>query len=145
MVKRQMMTQNPKSKPIYSLGIKVRDYECDMQSIVNHSVYFNYLEHTRHEFLASKGTSFLEWQQQGKDLVVVQIDADFKKSLRSGDCFESELYLDSYKKASICFHQIIRIHSKVYFEAKVRCACIYQGKVIPIDEVYKQLFLNPLV
>lgn len=140
-----MIDKQQLNKTLFSVNLSVRDYECDMQGIVNHSVYFNYLEHTRHEFLKSKGTSFLEWHQQGKDLVVVQLDACFKKSLRSGDCFESELYLDSYKKASLCFHQVIRIHSKVYFEAKVKCACIHKGKVIPIDDVYKQLFLKPLL
>ncbi|MBU2223338.1 MAG: acyl-CoA thioesterase, partial [Gammaproteobacteria bacterium] len=30
---------------VFSVDFKVRDYECDMQGIVNNAVYFNYLEH----------------------------------------------------------------------------------------------------
>ena len=43
---------------IYELEMKVRDYECDLQGIVNNANYQHYLEHTRHEFLTSVGISF---------------------------------------------------------------------------------------
>ena len=43
---------------IYELAMKVRDYECDLQGIVNNANYQHYLEHTRHEFLSSVGVSF---------------------------------------------------------------------------------------
>ena len=45
-------------KYIYELKMKVRDYECDLQGIVNNANYQHYLEHTRHEFLTSVGISF---------------------------------------------------------------------------------------
>ncbi len=35
----------------FCLDFKVRDYECDMEGIVNNATYMNYLEHARHEFL----------------------------------------------------------------------------------------------
>ena len=47
-------------KYIYELKMKVRDYECDLQGIVNNANYQHYLEHTRHEFLTSTGVSFAE-------------------------------------------------------------------------------------
>ena len=50
---------------IYELEMKVRDYECDLQGIVNNANYQHYLEHTRHEFLTSVGVSFAALHEQG--------------------------------------------------------------------------------
>jgi acyl-CoA thioester hydrolase len=71
----------------FRLDFKVRDYECDLQGIVNNSVYQNYLEHTRHEFLLSQNFSFSELAARGINLVVTRIELDFRASLRSGDQF----------------------------------------------------------
>ena len=52
---------------IFELEMQVRDYECDMEGIVNNAIYQHYLEHTRHEFLASSGISFIEMHERGVD------------------------------------------------------------------------------
>ena len=39
---------------IFELKMKVRDYECDGQGIVNNANYQHYTEHTRHEFIESR-------------------------------------------------------------------------------------------
>ena len=59
---------------IYELPMKVRDYECDLQGIVNNANYQHYLEHTRHEFLLSAGVSFAGLHEQGVDPVVARIN-----------------------------------------------------------------------
>lgn len=38
----------------------VRDYECDLQGVVNNAAYLNYLEHARHEMLRLSGIDFAE-------------------------------------------------------------------------------------
>lgn len=87
--------------------MKVRDYECDLQGIVNNANYQHYLEHTRHEFLLSTGVSFAKLHEQGVDPVVARINMAFKTPLKSGDEFISKLYMK--RKVSSMFS--IRISS----------------------------------
>jgi acyl-CoA thioester hydrolase len=69
------------------LEFKVRDYECDMQGVVNNGVYQNYLEHARHELLQSRGLNFANITAEGINLVVVRAELDYRKSLRANDRF----------------------------------------------------------
>jgi len=71
----------------FTLNFDVRDYECDMEGIVNNAIYQNYLEHTRHEFLKQRGLAFADFVKKGITLVVVHIEIDYLYPLRSGDKF----------------------------------------------------------
>lgn len=71
----------------YKLEMSVRDYELDIQGIVNNTVYQNYLEHARHEYLKSVGIDFKSFADRGINLVVVRVELDYKFSLTSGDRF----------------------------------------------------------
>ena len=71
----------------YRLDFKVRDYECDLQGVVNNGVYMNYLEHARHEFLLERGIDFAALAREEINLVVIRAELDYKLPLRSGDRF----------------------------------------------------------
>jgi len=115
---------------IYSLEFKVRDYECDIQGIVNNSVYQNYLEHTRHEFLLDNNVSFDLLHHQGVDAVVARIEMAYKTPLKSGDEFISKLYVTK-EGIKYVFHQTIfrKSDNKVCLKAKVDTVVIIQGKL----------------
>lgn len=68
--------------------MSVRDYECDMQGVVNNAVYQNYLEHARHEYLKTRGLDFARLTQDGIIVVVVRAEIDYLRSLQSGDRFQ---------------------------------------------------------
>ncbi len=76
---------------LFRLEFEVRDYECDLQGIVNNAVYQHYLEHTRHQFLRSRGVDFARMSADGLDLVLVRAELDYKSSLRSGDRFVADV------------------------------------------------------
>ena len=85
---------------------KVRDYECDLQGIVNNANYQHYMEHTRHEFLLQTGISFAEMLEQDIVSVVARITIDYKTPLRSRDEFVSCLNI-TQEGVRYIFHQDI--------------------------------------
>ena len=125
---------------IYELDFKVRDYECDLQGIVNNSVYQNYLEHTRHEFLLDRNVSFSKLHLQGIDAVVARIEIAFKTPLRSRDEFVCKL---NVKKDGIkyVFNQAIyrKPDNKLCVSAKVTTVVLVDGKLTadfpPFDDL----------
>lgn len=114
----------------YELVMKVRDYECDIQGIVNNSVYQNYLEHARHEFLLANNVSFADLHDRGIDAVVARIEMAFKTPLRPGDEFVVKLYVakDGFKYV---FHQAIYRKSdmKLSIKARVDTVVVIDGKL----------------
>ncbi|MCD8029438.1 MAG: acyl-CoA thioesterase [Bacteroides sp.] len=127
-------------KYIFELTLKVRDYECDLQGIVNNANYQHYLEHTRHEFLSSLGVSFAGLHEQGVDPVVARINMAFKTPLKSGDEFISKLYL---RKEGIkyVFHQDIfrKEDLKLVVRAVVETVCVVDGRLRE-SVLFDQLF-----
>jgi len=94
----------------FRIEFQVRDYELDMQGIVNNGVYFNYLEHARHEFLLSRGVDFAALAEQGINLVVVRAEMDYKAPLTSGEKFVVEVSAERISKVKFGFHQkVIRL------------------------------------
>ena len=106
---------------VFSVEFKVRDYECDMQGIVNNGVYFNYLEHARHEFLLEKGIDFAELARQNINPVVVRSELDYKASLTSGDKFVVTVAFEPVSRVRFGFRQqVIRLaDNKVVLEGLI--------------------------
>lgn len=116
-------------KYIYELTMKVRDYECDLQGIVNNANYQHYIEHTRHEFLSSAGISFARLHEQGIDPVVARLNMAFK-TLRSGDEFISKLYLKKEGIKYTFYQDIFRLPDlKPVIKATVETVCLINGRL----------------
>lgn len=115
---------------VYELEMKVRDYECDIQGVVNNSVYQNYLEHTRHEYLEHNQLSFADLHDRGVDAMVSRIDIAYKQALRPGDSFLSKLFV-SKDGARYVFHQAIYRKSdhKLCIKAKVDAVVVINGRL----------------
>ena len=91
----------------HAIELQVRDYECDLQGVVNNAVYQNYLEHARHEFLRSRGIDFADVTAAGINLVVTRALLDYRKSLVSGDIFSVRSLVRQASKLRFEFHQDI--------------------------------------
>ena len=127
-------------KYIYELTLKVRDYECDLQGIVNNANYQHYIEHTRHEFLTSTGISFAKLHEQGIDPVVARLTMAFKTPLKSGDEFVSKLYLKKEGIKYVFYQDIFRkADNKPVLKSTVETVCVVNGRLSAsplFDEVF---------
>jgi acyl-CoA thioester hydrolase len=105
----------------FRLDFKVRDYECDLQGVVNNSVYQNYLEHTRHEYLLSSGIDFAELARENINLVVTRAELDYKTPLTSGDKFWVGLNMVQSSKLRFDFLQDIYLMTddRLVLKAKI--------------------------
>jgi acyl-CoA thioester hydrolase len=93
---------------IFEIELKVRDYECDIQGVVNNANYQHYLEHARHEYLITKGFSFAELTQQGVILMISRIEMDFKRPLGSKDVFSVKIRPERQGVKLVFFQDIYR-------------------------------------
>ena len=128
---------------IYELEFKVRDYECDIQGVVNNSVYQNYLEHTRHEFMEANHISFAELHDRGIDAMVSSIEIAYKTPLKPGDSFISKLYV-AKEGVRYIFHQVIHRKSdnKLAIKAKVHAVVVIDGKLATALPEFDELVIR---
>ncbi len=105
----------------FAMEMSVRDYECDIQGIVNNSVYQNYLEHVRHEYLKHIGINFKEFAMKGINFVVVRAELDYKYPLSSGDEFIVKLTMAKESEIKIAFYQDIfrKADDKLILKGKI--------------------------
>ncbi len=119
-----------KPEYIFELKMEVRDYECDLQGIVNNANYQHYTEHTRHVFLHSIGMSFAEMHNAGTDAVVAQNNMRFKVPLRSDDEFVSRLAMEREGLRYVFYQDIFRLpEDRMVFSSRVDVVCLVNGKL----------------
>ncbi len=118
---------------LFSTYFIVRDYECDLQGIVNNANYQHYLEHARHEFLLSRGISFSMLHDEGIDLIVTHVEINYKYPLKSRDHFYVTARVERQGNARLLFSQEIinSVDNKLCAMAKVTGAVSKKGKPIP--------------
>jgi acyl-CoA thioester hydrolase len=133
-------------KYVHELKLKVRDYECDLQGIVNNANYQHYLEHARHEFLLQAGISFAQLHQEGTDAVVARLNMQFKTPLTSQDEYVCRLNIKKDGIKYVFLQDIFRQpDEKLCVRAQVDTVCITNGKLqttTPLDHLLEPYFMK---
>ena len=131
------MTNNELISKPYELEFSVRDYECDLQGIVNNAVYQNYYEHARHQFLLGKKIDFAKLHTEGIDLIVSRIEIDYKYPLRSGDTFKVTVTTRIEGHLRLIFEQdIFKLpENKLVSHAKVTGVGLNHGRPMKLESV----------
>jgi len=128
------------TKYIFETRMLVRDYECDIEGIVNNANYLHYVEHTRHLFLKQCGLSFAEMHRKGVDAVVARMNLQYKAPLRCDDEFISRMGLTKEGIKYVFHHDIFRASdNQLSFRGKVELVCLVNGS-LGTSEDYERAF-----
>ena len=117
-------------KYCYETRMEVRDYECDIEGIVNNANYLHYMEHTRHLFLKECGLSFADMHEKGVDAVVARMNLQFKTPLRCDDEFISRLALKKEGIRYVFYQDIYRASDEqLCFKGVAELVCLVNGRL----------------
>lgn len=115
---------------MFEVTLPVRDYECDIEGIVNNANYLHYTEHTRHLYLKQRGLSFADMHRRGIDAVVARVSMQFKAPLRCDDEFISRLAVRKEGLRYVFFQDIYRASDeRLCFKSRVDVVCLVDGKL----------------
>ena len=125
---------------LFTTELETRDYECDLQGVVNNANYQHYLEYTRHKWLQSRGQSFQQWQTEGLDVMLSEINIKYKTPLHGQVEFVSCLILHR-EGARFIFDQDIyrKADMKLCISATVTVVSVVNGRLSKGDEVAQML------
>ena len=120
---------------IFETRMEVRDYECDIEGIVNNANYMHYTEHTRHLYLKKCGLSFSEMHDRGIDAVVARVKMQFKVPLHCDDEFISKLNVKKDGLKYVFYHDLYRASDdRLCFKATVEVVCLINGILAESEE-----------
>jgi len=71
-----------------STRVRVRYCECDSMGVAHHAAYVPWLEIGRTELLRSSGISYRELEAQGVFLVIVRLEAKYRRPVKYDDVVE---------------------------------------------------------
>jgi acyl-CoA thioester hydrolase len=129
---------------IFTHEMKVRDYECDLQGVVNNANYQHYMEHARHEFLETLGVNFGKLHEDGIDAMVAKITIEYKLPLRSGDKFVIGINLQRQGAKIVFTQDLFRLSDgKLCTKGIVETICLENGRLTR-GEIFDEVFKNYL-
>lgn len=110
--------------------MKVRDYECDSQGVVNNAIYLHYFEATRHELMEKCGLRLRDLTEANVLPVVRNVNISYKSSLRGSEEFICSVDIERKGLRYLFHQQIIRIpDNTLCADAIIEVVCLMDGKV----------------
>jgi acyl-CoA thioester hydrolase len=129
---------------VHEHEMKVRDYECDAQGVVNNANYLHYFEVSRHEFLETKRVNFALLHGQGIDMMVARVDVRYKYPLRGGDRFVIRLALGREGARLVVRHDLYKLpEERLYTRCTAEIIALKEGRLTD-GAIFDALFAGEL-
>lgn len=115
---------------IYEYKMKVRDYECDSQGVVNNANYLHYFEATRHELMESCGLRLRDLTDQNIIPVLRNANISYRSSLRGSEEFISSVRIERDGLRYFFMQEITRVpDNTLCAKAEIEVVCLINGRV----------------
>ncbi|MFT4072227.1 MAG: acyl-CoA thioesterase [Dysgonamonadaceae bacterium] len=125
--------------------MKVRDYECDSQGVVNNANYLHYFEAVRHEMMESCGLKLRDLTEDNILPVVRNANISYKNSLRGSDEFICRVKIEREMLRYIFHQEIYRLSDGVLCaKAAIEVVCLVNGRVSK-PEIFDRAFADYLI
>lgn len=119
---------------IFENKMKVRDYECDSQGVVNNAIYLHYFEATRHELMEKCGLRLRDLTEANIIPVVRNANISYRNSLRGSEEFICTIRIVRDGLRYFFHQQIVRIpDNTLCASAVIEVVCLMNGKVARPD------------
>lgn len=124
----------------YEYKIKVRDYECDAQGVVNNANYLHYFEATRHELMESCGLRLRDLTEANIIPLLRNANISYKNSLRGSEEFISSVKIEREGLRYFFLQEITRIpDNTLCAKAVIEVVCLIDGKISK-PEMFDKVF-----
>lgn len=127
---------------VFENKMKVRDYECDSQGVVNNANYLHYFEATRHELMEKCGLRLRDLTEANILPVVRNVNISYRSSLRGSDEFVCSA---TAMREGLRYHfhqEITRISDNTLCaKAVIEVVCLVNGKVA-MPEIFDKAFAD---
>lgn len=130
---------------VYEYQMKVRDYECDSQGVVNNANYLHYFEATRHELMEKCGLRLRDLTAENIIPVVRNVNIAYRSSLRGSEEFVSRAKIERDGLRYFFLQEIVRIpDNTLCAKAEIEVVCLMDGKVSK-PEMFDKAFADYIV
>jgi acyl-CoA thioester hydrolase len=108
----------------HTTTVRVRFYELDPYGHVNHSVYIQYFEAARAQWLSELGFPLDKLQQEGIQIVVTEINTRYLGSAGPNEQLVIETTSEELRRVSMRFRQRILRGDVTLVEQTIHAACV---------------------
>lgn len=114
--------------------------DTDAGGVVYYANYLKYCERAKQEFFIKHGCDLFKLHYEGVYLVVKEVKANYKKSLRLGDRFEVYVGVKKLRKASVLLEFEITDGSEAVFTGEILSVSTDgNGNIVKLPECVSNL------
>lgn len=130
---------------LFKSTVIVREWETDMQGVVNNAHYHNLLQQTRIEFLSSIGIDVRQWSlERDIDFVVYETSIQYRRPVIPGETFVSGLNLRREGVRFVYTQELRREDGTLCIKARIDVVIGYKGKLTRGD-VFADYLRNRII